>query len=442
MSLSLKLAASWRIPSLPPSNHRFSHTRHGIIPFPSCLAKLKNTHLSQSHRRRPCSSNGNDSAYGQSEAYNNEVPYVLFIVDVAFFGDEMSSLQQLCLFLLSKCRSLKSAKQIHAHVYKNGLDTDPLVAGKLLLCAVSISNALHYARCLLQQFPNPDAFMYNTLIRGLAESETPSDSLHTFVKMRRQSIVLPDSFSFAFTLKAVANCRSLRAGLQLHGQALCHGLDSHIFVGTTLISMYAECGNVHSTRQVFEEMSDPNVVTWNAVVTASFRCGDMEGAEHMFKRMPIRNLTSWNVMLAGYTKAVSAEKEQIEKGGSLNGILKRLRRYGVSGILSYGLLNTAYYLTTFLFVWLYIAPSPGKMGYLAAVERFLKVMAMVWAGSQVTKLIRAGGALALAPFVDRGLSWFTVKFKFESQGKAFMAIVGFCFGLAVILFLVITLLWA
>ncbi|KFK23697.1 hypothetical protein AALP_AAs45549U000100, partial [Arabis alpina] len=59
----------------------------------------------------------------------------------------------------------------------------------------------------------------------------------------------------------------------------------------------------------------------------------------------------------------------------------------------------------------------GKMGYLAAAERFLKLMAMVWAGSQVTKLIRIGGAVALAPIVDKGLSWFTVKFKFESQGK-------------------------
>ncbi|KAF2323700.1 hypothetical protein GH714_036643 [Hevea brasiliensis] len=123
-------------------------------------------------------------------------------------------------------------------------------------------------------------------------------------------------------------------------------------------------------------------------------------------------------------------------------ILKKLKRYGISGILSYGLLNTAYYLTTFLLVWFYVAPSPAKMGYFAAVERFLKVMAMVWAGSQVTKLVRAGGALALAPFVDRGLSWFTVKFKFESEGKAFMALVGVCFGLAFILFLVVTLLWA
>ncbi|KAH0981435.1 hypothetical protein GBA52_008612 [Prunus armeniaca] len=103
-----------------------------------------------------------------------------------------------------------------------------------------------------------------------------------------------------------------------------------------------------------------------------------------------------------------------------NEILKKLRRYGISGLLSYGLLNTAYYLTTFLLVWFYVAPAPGRMGYVPAVQRFLKIMAMVWAGSQVTKLVRAGGALALAPLVDRGLSWFGAKFHFESQGKVTM----------------------
>ncbi|KAF7824188.1 uncharacterized protein G2W53_022332 [Senna tora] len=51
-------------------------------------------------------------------------------------------------------------------------------------------------------------------------------------------------------------------------------------------------------------------------------------------------------------------------------------------------------------------------------------------------------ALAMAPFVERGLSWFTIKFKFQSQGKAFMTIVAFCFGVAISLFSVITLLWA
>ncbi|KAF5184129.1 Gag-Pol polyprotein/retrotransposon [Thalictrum thalictroides] len=126
----------------------------------------------------------------------------------------------------------------------------------------------------------------------------------------------------------------------------------------------------------------------------------------------------------------------------LTRLFTKLRRYGISGILSYGLLNTVYYLTTFFFVWFYIAPAPGRLGYVAAVERFLKVMAMVWVGSQVTKLARAAGALAFAPLVSRGLTWFTRKFKFESEGKAFMAIAGFCFGLALLLFFSVTLLWA
>lgn len=36
----------------------------------------------------------------------------------------------------------------------------------------------------------------------------------------------------------------------------------------------------------------------------------------------------------------------------LHRIMQRLKRYGVAGVLSYGLLNTIYYLTTFLLVWL------------------------------------------------------------------------------------------
>lgn len=131
-----------------------------------------------------------------------------------------------------------------------------------------------------------------------------------------------------------------------------------------------------------------------------------------------------------------------ERSISTTKILEQLKRYGVSGVLSYGLLNTAYYTTTFLMVWFYFAPAPGKMGYLAAVSRFLKVMAMVWAGSQVTKLMRAAGALALAPLVDTGLSWFTVRYKFESRGKAFFTVVAFCLSFALMIFFAVTLLSA
>ncbi|GAB4828708.1 Pentatricopeptide repeat-containing protein At1g74630 [Ancistrocladus abbreviatus] len=148
--------------------------------------------------------------------------------------------------------------------------------------------------------------MYNALSRGLSESENPQNSIITFTEMRRKSLT-PDSFSFAFVLKAAANLRSSEAGIQLHCQALICGFNTHLFVGATLTSMYGECGFFDYARKAFEEMSEPNIVAWNAMLTACFRCEDIRNAETVFAQMPFRGLMSWNVMLAGYMKAGELE---------------------------------------------------------------------------------------------------------------------------------------
>ncbi|CAM8963808.1 unnamed protein product [Rhodiola kirilowii] len=144
---------------------------------------------------------------------------------------------------------------------------------------------------------------------------------------------------------------------------------------------------------------------------------------------------SYNSPLPGDDDANAKDETLKKKSFSTKEAFMKLKRYGSCGILAYGLLNTAYYIATFLVVWFYVAPSPGKMGYFAAVQRFVKVMAMVWAGSQVTKIARAAGALALAPFVEKALSWSSEKFKFRSQARAYMMIVGICVGMALVLFL-------
>ncbi|GAU38737.1 hypothetical protein TSUD_208480 [Trifolium subterraneum] len=110
--------------------------------------------------------------------------------------------------LLSKCNTnLKTTKQIHSHLYITGLHTHPFFFGKLLLhCAISISDhALNYTLRLFHHFPNPDTFMYNTLIRSLSHSSTPLTSLQPFIQLLRHQTLLPDSFSFAFALKGIAN---------------------------------------------------------------------------------------------------------------------------------------------------------------------------------------------------------------------------------------------
>ncbi|KAM6579910.1 hypothetical protein CsatA_003684 [Cannabis sativa] len=224
------------------------------------------------------------------------------------------------LSLLTKSKTLKTTKQLHSFLYKNALQNHPLLFSKLLLhCAITITGngsgeeqPLHYARRLLSHSsPNPpDAFMYNTLIRGLIDFS--QIAVNTFMEMRLKPLSSPiDSFTFVFLIKSAANLRCVRFGIQLHCQALIHGLDTHLFVGTTLVSLYSECEVLNFAKKVFDEMSEPNVVAWNAFLNGCFKCGDLRSGEEFFEMMPIRNLSSWDILLKGYVKLGEIELAKI-----------------------------------------------------------------------------------------------------------------------------------
>ena len=83
----------------------------------------------------------------------------------------------------------------------------------------------------------------------------------------------------------------------------------------------------------------------------------------------------------------------------------RLAAAGLAGLVSYGLLNTLYYASTFLLVWFNVANFESGQGIVPAAQAVAKVLAVVWAGSQATKLIRAGLALAITPFTDKLLEF-------------------------------------
>lgn len=56
-----------------------------------------------------------------------------------------------------------------------------------------------------------------------------------------------------------------------------------------------------------------------------------------------------------------------------------------------GIFNTIYYTATFAFFWLVVAKVPRGLGLAASAQKFLTVMAAVWAGSQVRERHALGG---------------------------------------------------
>ncbi|CAK9198006.1 unnamed protein product [Sphagnum troendelagicum] len=73
-----------------------------------------------------------------------------------------------------------------------------------------------------------------------------------------------------------------------------------VFVGNSLVDMYAKCGSMEDAWRVFNKMPSRDVVTWTAMILGY--CGNIEDAWRVFNKMPLRNVVTWNAMVLGHVK--------------------------------------------------------------------------------------------------------------------------------------------
>ncbi|KAF1883016.1 hypothetical protein Lal_00003198 [Lupinus albus] len=94
-----------------------------------------------------------------------------------------------------------------------------------------------------------------------------------------------NTFTYPLLLKACANLNSIPLGTMLHGHVLKLGFQSDIFVQTALVDMYSKCSLVAYARNVFDEMPQKSIVSWNAMISAYSRGSSMDQALSLLKEM-------------------------------------------------------------------------------------------------------------------------------------------------------------
>lgn len=128
---------------------------------------------------------------------------------------------------------------------------------------------------------------------------------------------------------------------------------------------------------------------------------------------------------------------------SSNQLRERLSAAGLAGLVAYGLANTAYYTVAFLFVWLNVLKLDRGRGLAGAAIACVQTLALVWVGSQVTKVPRAAAALLAVPLVDGLLGSLRDRMKLETKLDAFLRVIlPTCIAFALLLFGSVTLIWA
>nr|AYM00665.1 pentatricopeptide repeat protein [Salvia miltiorrhiza] len=184
---------------------------------------------------------------------------------------------------------LPHLKQIHAKILRTSPQLHQSPESVHLYSRLLHFSALQdliYTLQLFHNIPNPNTFIYNTLIRAYAHSKLHKNrAFSVFQELLEQETLLPDKHTFPFVLKACAHSFDLIEGKQTHAQVFKRGFASDVYVSNSLIHFYASCGLPKNASKVFDKMPERSLVSWNAIIDALVLAGEFYKALGMFVEM-------------------------------------------------------------------------------------------------------------------------------------------------------------
>ncbi|KAI3784847.1 hypothetical protein L1987_43953 [Smallanthus sonchifolius] len=204
--------------------------------------------------------------------------------------------------LWRKCTTFKKLRQIHASMIINGFNTSLFNLRELIyVSALVIPSGISYAHQVFDQITQPDLFMWNTMLRGSAQSPNPGKTVSLYTQMEKRNI-RPDRYTFPFVLKACTKLSWANVGCAVHGKIMKHGFEHNTFSKNTLIYFHANVGDIDIASALFYSSATTQVVAWSALTAGYARRGNLGMARKVFDEMPEKDLISWNVMITGYAK--------------------------------------------------------------------------------------------------------------------------------------------
>ncbi|KAI3444278.1 hypothetical protein Pfo_000943 [Paulownia fortunei] len=188
--------------------------------------------------------------------------------------------------LLKACGGLRRVdygEKIHTHLMKTGYLSDVVIASSLIGV---------YAKCglfgsavkLFDEMPERDLACWNNVISCYYQSGQCEKALEYFERMRSTGL-RPNSVSFTTAISSCARLLDLERGRRIHEEVLRSGLVMDAYVSATLVDMYGKCGCLERAKEVFDEIKNKSLVSWNAMIGGYSQIGDSVSCIELLVRM-------------------------------------------------------------------------------------------------------------------------------------------------------------
>ncbi|CAI9757534.1 unnamed protein product [Fraxinus pennsylvanica] len=238
-----------------------------------------------------------------------------------FIPDEMSLSAGLS--ACSALRSLEIGKEIHGFALRYGFGEQMIIDGALVNM-YSKCGDLNSARVVFRLMPLKDQVSCSSLVSGYSQSGYIEEALQLFHEILLADLNI-DAFTISSILGAVSFLNIPDIGTQLHARIIKMGVESEASVGSSLVTMYSKCGNFEDCSKVFQQIKNPDLVSWTTMITSYAQHGKGSEALHIYDLMRKSEIKPDSVTFVGVLSACSHSGLVEEGYFHLNSMSKEYR---------------------------------------------------------------------------------------------------------------------
>lgn len=191
---------------------------------------------------------------------------------------------------------LQFGKEVHGMVLKSGRDMMVISVCNAIVDAYAKCGALEYVKKIFYRMEERDMVSWTTLVTAHSQCSEWEEALAIFSQMREEGF-RPNQFTFSTVLVSCSGLCFLEYGRQIHGLLCKAGLDTEKCIESALVDMYAKCGSVSEAEKVFERISNPDTVSWTAMISGYAQHGLSEDALRLFRKMEHQGMKANSVTL-------------------------------------------------------------------------------------------------------------------------------------------------
>ncbi|KAL3649389.1 hypothetical protein CASFOL_005792 [Castilleja foliolosa] len=196
---------------------------------------------------------------------------------------------------------LANAKEIHRDALNYRFSSD-LLLGNALIDMFGKCKHFEGAESVFGNLGIRDVITWTSFCSCYVNCGLPRKALCAFREMGFNGIS-PNAMTLSSILPACSELKCLNLGREIHGFSIKNGMGDNMFVNSALVDMYSSCSSIKRAELVFHNMSHPDVVSWNVIISAYFTNGECVKALNKFQQMTNKgvnlDIVSWNSVISG-----------------------------------------------------------------------------------------------------------------------------------------------